>query len=474
MKQISGSVYMIRADVLREVGWGTSITEDWELTLKMYIKGYKVLYTPFIQAPSECVSTFGRLVRQRMRWAEGHTFNVRKYFMQVMTSTKITRREKLEFVYYVPYYLQAIFFVLGTVAWFVSETILHYQIPYWTSLLGWSLVFANMGALTLMNLSGLFMERGVKKEWAGVLSAVAYGTLLVPFQGYAALKGLLEVEEGGWFRTPKTGTVTKFVDKLRLGGKMGFLKPKKRKKPSRLAASKIAQATGIAILLSDPGKFINGLIGLMVVGILALSGLSPFVGVAEAAPDIFNLHTNNTMDSSTGSSGSVTFIYSGNDFTWTSVTSYPTGGDDGSIAQGNYTVGLYFSLSRSQTNRAITLEFDLSYGATTIGTVQSTFYGGDSSPRTVTIATNYGPLTLDENPAQPLSLRIRFISNSRGQHLTLYMDDPGVTGQTALNTPVITVPEFGAILAPIVAVLPLAILWRMRRKKLALAKAQIA
>ena len=63
----------------------------------------------------------------------------------------------------------------------MSETILHFQIPYWTSLLGWSLVFANMGALTLMNLSGLFMERGVKKEWAGVLSAVAYGTLLVPF-----------------------------------------------------------------------------------------------------------------------------------------------------------------------------------------------------------------------------------------------------------------------------------------------------
>jgi hypothetical protein len=226
--------------------------------------------------------------------------------------------------------------------------------------------------------------------------------------------------------------------------------------------------------LSDPGKFINMLIGVMIAGILALSSLSPFVSVAEGAPDIFNLHTNNTMDSTTGSSGSVTFTTTGSDFTWTSVASYPEGGDAGSIAQGNYTVGFYFSLSKSQTTRAITLEFDLSYGATTIGTVQSTFNGGDSSPRTVTIATNYGPLTLDENPAQPLSLRIRFISNNGGQHLTMYMDDPGVTGQTALNTPVVTVPEFGAVLAPIAAVLPMAILWRMRRRKLAPAKAQIA
>ena len=71
---------------------------------------------------------------------------------------------------------------------------------------------------------------------------------------------------------------------------MGWLQPKKRKRRSRLAASKLAQATGVAILLSQPAKFINTLIGLMIVGILALSSLSPFVQVAGAAPDSFYLH----------------------------------------------------------------------------------------------------------------------------------------------------------------------------------------
>src|SRR5207253_4965995 len=57
--------------LLRELGWGRSLTEDWELTLRLYAKGYKVVYTPYAETPAECVATFGRLARQRMRWAEG-------------------------------------------------------------------------------------------------------------------------------------------------------------------------------------------------------------------------------------------------------------------------------------------------------------------------------------------------------------------------------------------------------------------
>ncbi|MCK4962996.1 MAG: glycosyltransferase, partial [Anaerolineales bacterium] len=155
MKMISGSVFMIRADVLRQIGWKTSITEDWELTLRLYLEGYKVLYTPFIQAPAECVATFAQLTQQRMRWAEGHTFNVKKYFLQVLSSTKINLREKLEFMYYAPYYLQSVLFLLGTGAWLISDFILKARLPFWTKTLGWSLVFVNAFSLVLMNLSGL-------------------------------------------------------------------------------------------------------------------------------------------------------------------------------------------------------------------------------------------------------------------------------------------------------------------------------
>jgi cellulose synthase/poly-beta-1,6-N-acetylglucosamine synthase-like glycosyltransferase/transposase-like protein len=208
LKQISGSVYMIRRDVLEKIGWGTSITEDFELTLRLYNAGLKVVYTPYIQAPAECVSTVKRLVRQRMRWAEGHSFNVKKMFKSLMLNPALSVAEKAEFAYLSPYYLQAFFFLIGTAGWVISETIFRTTLPFWTEIWGWSLVLTNIIALPLVNAVGLFMEESEDKDYTGILSFIALSYLLVPFQAYAAVKGLIEKEEGPWFRTPKTGRIT--------------------------------------------------------------------------------------------------------------------------------------------------------------------------------------------------------------------------------------------------------------------------
>jgi glycosyltransferase involved in cell wall biosynthesis len=215
LKMIAGTAYMIRADILREVGWGTSLTEDWELTLKLYARGYKVAYTPWAETPAECVSTFARLARQRMRWAEGHTFNVRKWFLPIMLSPFVRPLEKLEFLYDAAYYLQAALFVVGTVSWLLAEIVFHAHIPGWTATLGWSLIFSNIFALPLMNLGGLILEDAPKRDLQGVVGALVLSFALVPFQGWAAMKGLLEKEEGPWFRTPKTGIITDEVKHLR-------------------------------------------------------------------------------------------------------------------------------------------------------------------------------------------------------------------------------------------------------------------
>jgi cellulose synthase/poly-beta-1,6-N-acetylglucosamine synthase-like glycosyltransferase len=208
MKLIAGSVYMIRADVLRKYGWMTSITEDFQLTLRLYKDGYKVLYTPYIQTPSECVSTLKRLIRQRMRWAEGHTHNVRLMFWQLIRSPNLTWREKIEFLYLTPYYLQAAFFLIGTLSWFAADFIFNAHLPFWTALWGWCLVLTNMFALPLINGVGLFLEESDQRDFVGIFSFILLSYILVPFQAYAAIKGLFEKEEGHWFRTPKTGHIT--------------------------------------------------------------------------------------------------------------------------------------------------------------------------------------------------------------------------------------------------------------------------
>ncbi|MCH7952236.1 glycosyltransferase, partial [Patescibacteria group bacterium] len=234
LKQIAGSVYMIRRDLLDRFGWGTSLTEDFELTLKLYEAGYKVVYTPYIQAPAECASTLRRLIRQRMRWAEGHSFNIKKYFWRILfgassvehrasrkeekdttlnpnrstLNAQLSLAERLEFLYLSPYYLQAAFFLLGTMSWLVTETVFRTSLPFWTAVWGWSLVLTNLLSLPLMNAVGLFLEEAEEKDFAGVLSFIVLSYILVPFQAYASVKGFLEKEEGPWFRTPKTGRIT--------------------------------------------------------------------------------------------------------------------------------------------------------------------------------------------------------------------------------------------------------------------------
>src|SRR3990167_7765943 len=129
-------------------------------------------------------------------------------FLPLLRSKNLTTPEKLEFLYLSPYYLQAFFFLIGTVSWFISETLFPARLPFWTSLWGWSLVLTNMLSLPLMNSVGMFLEESEHKDYLGILSFITLSYIMVPFQAYAAVKGFIEHSEGPWFRTPKTGKIT--------------------------------------------------------------------------------------------------------------------------------------------------------------------------------------------------------------------------------------------------------------------------
>ena len=256
MKMISGSVFMLRADVVKRLGWTTSITEDWDLTLRIYLDGYKVVYTPMIQAPAEIPTTIQRLARQRMRWAEGHTFAVKKYFRDVLRSPMLTSREKLEFLYFAPYYLQSFFFIAGTICWMAAE-LLHQHPWFWTATFGWCLILSNLFSLPMMGLAGLFLERSALEDFTGILSFIVLSYVLTPFQAYAALKGLLEREEGTWIRTLKTGTITDRVLGIRIRRLFSWILPERRRRgrsterEERRRRSPTAMALFFLILMSS-------------------------------------------------------------------------------------------------------------------------------------------------------------------------------------------------------------------------------
>jgi cellulose synthase/poly-beta-1,6-N-acetylglucosamine synthase-like glycosyltransferase len=321
MKMVAGTAYMIRADVLRSVGWGTSITEDWELTLHLYTLGYKVAYTPFAEAPAECVSSLSRLVRQRMRWAEGHSFNVKKWFVPIFTSPLISVVEKLEFAFYVTYYLQALLLLVGSIAWIIAELGLHAHIPGWTAVLGWSLLIANLLSLPLMNVAGLFLEEASGRDFRGALASIATAYMLVPYQAWAALKGLLEPREGGWVRTPKTGQLTGSIHHLRpvemIQQWAVGLPP--RQQPAREAA--------VTRMSAARRRMVPRLATLSVVALLVVLTVAAVAPSAFAASGDYYLHRSQSMNHIPAGSGqkATLNLTPGTTAIWVSTDTYTSG-----------------------------------------------------------------------------------------------------------------------------------------------------
>ena len=479
LKMIAGTAYMIRADVLRDVGWGTSITEDWELTLKLYARGYKVIYTPWAETPAECVSTFARLARQRMRWAEGHTHNVRKWFLPIMGSPLVTPIEKLEFVYDSTYYLQAALFVAGSISWLISELVFRTHVPGWTALLGWSLIFSNVFALPLMNLGGLILEEAPLRDVQGVFGALVLSFALVPFQGWAALKGLISKDERPWFRTPKTGHVTDQVRHLRrlylLRRWLRGRRPSEQRwsaPAARLPASPTARPMARRRWL---GWLIVGLLGLMLGGLALASTHAP---VVSAAGNPLYLHgtgtapgcTASTIDQNPGSTNPGCQIQSeagGVATTWT-FSNLPAQ----TVAGGVWTFTMYWTGGSGQTNDTVTIAAGVSLTAScagfvatipNAGTTWSATYGANTtSPFTVSTSASQLPVVI--TPGGSLCVTVTLTHGTGGKPSMVY-DGPVGVGDTRIVPPSIIVPEALLGLIGLVAVVPLLVTRLVRRRR---------
>ncbi len=458
LKMIAGTAYMIRADVLRQVGWGTSITEDWELTLKLYARGYKVVYTPWAETPAECVSTFSRLARQRMRWAEGHTYNVRKWFLEIMRSPFVTPLEKLEFMYDSTYYLQAGLFVIGSIAWLISELVFRTHVPGWTALLGWSLLFSNIFALPLMNLGGLILEEAPARDVQGAFGAVVLSFALVPFQGWAAFKGLISKDEGPWFRTPKTGRVTDSVRHLRrLYMLQRLLRGRRPRGPQW-----VAPATPLATSTVRRAPMRRRWAGWLAVVILALvfgglAAMSVHAPTVSAAGNPLYLHgtgtspgcTPSTMDPNAGTRATPCAIQSaagGATSTWTLTSSTAQ-----TVDPGTWTFTFYWTGGTGATNDVVSIAAGVSATASCAGFVAtvpsgtstwSASYGGSTAnPNSpLTVSTSSSQLALVIPPGGSLCLSVTLTHNTGGKPSMLYDGTAGI-GNTGVVPPSIVVPE---------------------------------
>jgi 1,2-diacylglycerol 3-beta-glucosyltransferase len=464
LKMVAGTAYMIRADLLREIGWGTSITEDWELTLKLYARGYKVVYTPWAETPAECVSTFSRLARQRMRWAEGHTHNVRKWFFPIMGSPYVTPLEKLEFLFDTTYYLQAGLFVLGTLSWLVSEVIFQTHVPGWTATLGWALLFSNIFALPLMNLGGLILEEAPPRDLQGVLGALVLSFALVPFQGWAALKGLLSKEEGPWFRTPKTGRITDEVHHLRrlnllrrwlLGHRAAIGEGRNLSPQSSHSGSPSTPMHAVGARPRTQRRLGWVVLAAIVLAVGALVWESASVPVVQSAGNPLYLHgtgvspgcTPATMDQTVGVRATACSVTSNGTTSVFGFTNLPAQ----TISAGVWSFTMYWTGGTGATRDTVTVSVGVSATAScagfvatipNAGTTWTTTYGtnGTNTTSPFTVSTSASQLPLVIPPGGSLCLSVTLSHGTGGATTFLYDGTAGVA-DSQLIPPSTVVPE---------------------------------
>lgn len=202
---LTGSVFMVRTDVLQKLKFEEVTDEDWNLTMRLYENGYKILYDPSLAASGECPSTLKRLFRQQMRWAEGHTRTFKNHFLKIWRCKFLRLREKVDFVFIGYSFLNSVLIVALTIAWLITMIFPSVYLPLPMVQVGMFLLLASIPAAVFASLVALSLE-GARKDWRKIGYAWLLNFIVTPVIAFAALKGLLR-RKGYFHRTYKTGKI---------------------------------------------------------------------------------------------------------------------------------------------------------------------------------------------------------------------------------------------------------------------------
>ena len=82
---LPGTNYVIWRRLIEELqGWDEeAITEDSELSIRIYQKGYRIKYIPFAVTFEQEPETLGVWVKQRTRWARGNNYVLTKFLREI-------------------------------------------------------------------------------------------------------------------------------------------------------------------------------------------------------------------------------------------------------------------------------------------------------------------------------------------------------------------------------------------------------
>lgn len=204
---LTGTNYVIHTRCLRDLGgWDpTALTEDCDLTVRMRLKGKRLLFVPAAISWEQAPQTATHWRRQRLRWARGNLHVLQRLLRSSYPTRQCWRRFDWIFVLSMPYLLLSLFVLMHL------QLVLSCWLPvqgWWTEWL-WPMLFG----LLMVQIQAVLL---VSRAWT--LSRALAGVLLVLWYGYARSTILLETlcaeyvchRSVQWIKTPRyrasTGT----------------------------------------------------------------------------------------------------------------------------------------------------------------------------------------------------------------------------------------------------------------------------
>src|SRR5215211_2819074 len=194
--QIVGSLFMIRSEIIKSIGFANDLSEDWDLTLDLYLSSYPsfnnmqqqyhgkskskkaimIRFDPSLGSYYEAITSLISYLRQRMRVSEGHTRGFRRKIVTILSSKTLRFTDKIEllftglqYVKFIPLLAQA------------------------------ANLFATIG-ITFMSIPLCFNIRNYNSK--DVLYFLFLTLLTVPFLVFGSIRGMIR-NEGIFYRTKR-------------------------------------------------------------------------------------------------------------------------------------------------------------------------------------------------------------------------------------------------------------------------------
>lgn len=201
-----GTMTLVRRTVLDDVGgWAEwCITEDAELGMRIFEKGYEATYLPDSYGRGVMPDTFIDFKKQRFRWAYGAMQILRHHTRSLFSNkhTRLTAGQRYHFIAgWLPWIADGFNFIftLGALGWSLAMWVWPDRIE--PPLLAFSLLPLTLFTFKLVKLLHLYVTR-VGANLRQTIAAATAGLALSHTIGMATLKGLITNNEP-FFRTPK-------------------------------------------------------------------------------------------------------------------------------------------------------------------------------------------------------------------------------------------------------------------------------